>query len=449
MTRRVRRVDRFVARRAELRTLARRSHEVLLLAGIVGLATGLGVALFDSAVTWGLDTLESAPLWFVAIAPAIGLGAAALVLRVLGGNASPSTADEYLRAFHAPSHRLTARHLVARMVAGVATLGTGAPMGLEGPSLYLGASLGNILPRRLPRIFAVRNRRMLLVAGAAAGVAAIFKAPATGAVFALEVPYQDDLARRMLGPALVASASGYLAFAAIHGTAALLPVSGSPPFTFRDLAGAVALGALAGLGARVFAWMLRRAKALTDLAHVWLRVPIAGAVLALLFVLARGLTGESLTTGPGYGTIEWALDPSHSIWLIGAVLVLRCIGTAVSVAGDGVGGLFIPLVVAGALAGRMVGGAVHALDTSLFTVIGVAAFLGAGYRVPLAGVTFVAEATGRPGFVVPGLIAAVVAELMMGTSSVTTYQVATTDPSAPVVPATDAVSESDRRSERP
>ena len=67
-----------------------------------------------------------------------------------------------------------------------------------------------------------------MVAGAAAGVAAIFKAPATGAVFALEVPYQDDFARKMLLPALVAAASGYLGFVAIHGTTSLIPARGSP-----------------------------------------------------------------------------------------------------------------------------------------------------------------------------------------------------------------------------
>ena len=55
-------------------------------------------------------------------------------------------------------------------------------------------------------------------------------------------------------------------------------------------------------------------------------------------------------------------------------------------------------------------------------MIGIAAFLGAGYRVPLAAIVFVAETTGRPGFVVPGLIAAVVAELMMSRMSVTEYQ---------------------------
>lgn len=92
------------------------------------------------------------------------------------------------------------------------------------------------------------------------------------------------------------------------------------------------------------------------------------------------------------------------------------------VAGGGVGGLFIPLVVAGALTGSIIGNIVDPADITLFVVIGVAAFLGAGYRVPLAAVMFVAETTGRPSFIVPGLFAAVAAELMMGTASVTKYQ---------------------------
>ena len=107
--------------------------------------------------------------------------------------------------------------------------------------------------------------------------------------------------------------------------------------------------------------------------------------------------------------------------LVLAMLVIRCVATSATVAGGGAGGLFVPLVVAGSLLGRAVGGA-FGDHTSLFVVIGVAAFLGAGYRVPLAAVMFVAETTGRPGFVVPGLLAAVAAELVMGHSSVTAYQ---------------------------
>ena len=78
--------------------------------------------------------------------------------------------------------------------------------------------------------------------------------------------------------------------------------------------------------------------------------------------------------------------------------------------------------------GALVGNVVNPGDLDLFIVIGVAAFLGAGYRVPLAAVMFVAETTGRPSFVVPGLIAAVAAELLMGRSSVTEYQLDHTMP---------------------
>jgi CIC family chloride channel protein len=399
-----------------------RSRDVLLLAALVGLFTGLGVAGFEEVVASGLDALADLPLWVIALAPTLGLTVASLALWWIGRGASSATADEYLLAFHDPDHRLGVRGFAARMVAGIATLASGAPMGLEGPSIYLGASVGDILQQRLPRFFTPRTRRMLLVAGAAAGVAAIFRAPATGAVFALEVPYQEDFARHMLAPALVASASSYLVFVAIHGTAPILSVTGSPPFSFKDLAAALVLGVLAGLGARGFASMLTVAKRVAGRTTPWVRVPLAGAGLVACFVVARLLAGENLTTGPGYDTIRWALDPTRSAWLVAAILVLRCVATSTTVAGGGVGGLFIPLVVAGALAGRVVGGAVNALDTSLFTVIGAAAFLGAGYRVPLAAVVFVAEATGRPGFVVPGLLAAVVAELVMGRRSVTAYQ---------------------------
>jgi chloride channel protein, CIC family len=199
-------------------------------------------------------------VWVQALGPAVGLTAAALALRYLGRRASPATADEYLQAFHEPAHVLGLRVLGACMVAAIATLGGRGAMGLEGPSMYLGATTGSFLQRRVGRLFAGADRRTLLVAGAAAGVAAIFKAPATGAVFALEVLYRDDLAHRTLLPALVAAATGYLAFVSIHDTTPIFPVAGNPAITARDLLGAVVLGVVAGLGARLFAAMLLRAK---------------------------------------------------------------------------------------------------------------------------------------------------------------------------------------------
>ena len=404
------------------REFARRSRDAALLAAVTGVVTGFGVALFERLVVNGMldRVLELSP-WLLAFVPLGGLAGAWVALRFVARSESPATADAYLQAFHDSEHPLRLREVPGRMIAAIATLGAGGAMGLEGPSLYLGASVGTFLQRRFRWMTEGSSQRVLLVAGAAAGVAAIFKAPATGAVFALEVPYQEDLARRMLLPALVASASGYLAFVAVNGTAPLLLVRGSAPFIFADLAGAVLLGAVAGLFARAFAWLVRQAKAFQARTPPAVHVLAGGLGMAAIFALAYVLTDQPVTVGVGYGTIAWA-STEHAIWLLLVILLLRCLATAATVAGGGVGGLFIPLVVGGALLGRITAEVIGDPKSTLFVIIGVAAFLGAGYRVPLAAVMFVAEASGRPGFVVPALLAAVAASLMMSSASVTSYQ---------------------------
>ena len=236
-------------------------------------------------------------------------------------------------------------------MAAVFTLGLGGPMGLEGPSMYGGSALGAMIQRRLPAAFKGADHRTLLVAGAAAGVSAIFKAPATGAIFALEVPFRDQMARRMLLPALVASASGYLVFAALSSTRPIFLFDDNrrAEFAYKDLLGAVLVGIACAVGARGFAFLIRKAKAST-VRPIAVRLPIAAAVSVVLFVITRLLTGESLTLG-SYPTIVW-LGKDNAIWLLAAVFAIRCVATATITAGGGVGGLFIPLVVGGALVGR-------------------------------------------------------------------------------------------------
>ena len=419
------RPGRALGRRQELAALGRRTRQVILLAALTGLITGAGVSLFEHLASGlAFDHLTDTPLAVQAVAPLIGLVLAALSLRWLAGGASPATSDEYIRNFHEREHRLATRPVLGRLLASVFTLGSGGALGYEGPSIYLGASAGSLLQHRLSRFFSRDDAKVLLVAGAAAGVAAIFKAPATGAVFALEVPYQDDLARRMLLPALFGAGVSYVTFVSLNATTPLLPIQGAPPFDFRDLGGAVLLGILGGAGARAFAFLLRRAKQVAGRVPSVVGAVVAGVALGGLAVASHAIYGTALTLGAGYRTVNYAVNPRHALALILALFVLRAVATAVTVAGGGAGGLFIPLVIEGALLGRAVGAVVGQPNSSLFPVIGIAAFLGAGYRVPLAAVMFVAESTGRPGFVVPGLLAAVVAQLMMGRSSVSTYQVA-------------------------
>jgi CBS domain-containing protein len=180
----------------------------------------------------------------------------------------------------------------------------------------------------------------------------------------------------------------------------------------------------AGILARGFIWVIRRAKHVSQRGHPVVRTLVAGALLGATVILGHLVADETLALGPGYRALRWALAPQRTVLAIAALGTLRVVGTAAVVGGGGVGGLFIPLVIQGALVGRMVGAVFDSGNVTLFPVIGMAAFLGAGYRVPLAAVVFVAEFTGRPGFVVPGLIGAVVAQLVMGRASISPYQVA-------------------------
>lgn len=223
----------FDLRRDEIRDIVHRSRDAVLLAAVTGVIVGLGVRVFEYVVLevayrWVLST----NLWIMAALPVLGLLASSLILKFVGRGASNATTDEYLRAFHDRNHLLRMRQMIARLSASVVTLGSGGALGLEGPSLYGGATIGQSLQRRFPRLFRRSDHRTLLVAGAAAGVAAIFKAPATGAIFALEVPYRDDLARRMLLPALVASATGYFTFVSLSDTSPIFRVVDVPLFHF-------------------------------------------------------------------------------------------------------------------------------------------------------------------------------------------------------------------------
>ena len=405
--------------------MTRRYHALLAVAALTGVVVGAVVWAFERVTAEiVLGAVLDLPLWAQAAAPGVGLALAAVLLRTAGRGSSPATSEEYIRSFHDRHQRLPLWPLPGRMAAGAATIGLGGAMGLEGPAIYIGATTGAAIQHRLSRLFSRQDAKALMVAGAAAGVAAVFKAPATGVVFALEVPYQDDVARRALLPALMAAATSYLTFVTLLGTTdPLFPLSGSrPAFDLPELGGAAVLGLLAGGGARLFAWLIGAAKAVGDRFDLALRVAVTGAALAGLAVAADALFSAPLTLGPGYEVFEWIRADERSLALLGMLFALRMLATVLALAGGGAGGVFIPLAIQGLLLGGLVGAAIDQPDAALYPVIGVAAFLGAGYRTPIASVMFVAETTGQSVFVVPALVAAAVSQLVMGRASVSSAQ---------------------------
>ncbi len=400
----------------------------------VGIATGLlvaAVALVSEEVL--LQRVLELDLWQQALAPAVGLFTAVLILRWAnaGRALSSSTSEEYVRAYHNRNHPMLLRYLPFRLAAGIATVGLGGAVGLEGPAIYAGATTGSFTQKYLKKLFRGQDGYGLLVAGAAAGVSAIFQAPATGVLFALEAPYKSDLGRRALLPALLSSASSYITYVLVTDFTTLPfdadTAAVSAGFGRRELIGAAVVGALCGLGATLFSRIVARAKRINQSNRPWwLTALIGAAILSGLTVVSHYLFDAPLTLGPtteGQLT-QWVLDPQSSLWLLGALLVARVVATSTVLAGGGVGGVFIPLAVFGLIVGRLVGGWIDVGADSLafFPFIGVAAFLAAGYRTPLAAVMFVAESTGAPNFVVPGLIAVAVTQVVVGSSSVSLFQ---------------------------
>lgn len=438
-----------------LRTIATRGDTpVLALAIITGLLVATLVAAFEYlSVTVVLERVLQRPLWQIAIAPGVGLLLASLILRYPGRRMAPGTSDEFNRAFHDRNPSLPLRDLPIKIMAGISTIGLGGALGLEGPSIYAGSTLGLSMRDRFRRWLRREDVKILLTAGAAAGVAAVFKAPATGVLFALEAPYRDDVNRRALLPSLLASATSYVTYINLIGHDAVIPFLNDPEnriglnvkqlalrsetdvvwFDAADLAslftavevgdvfGALLLGIFAGLGGRSMAWLVRWAKTQSKTESFVLRVLVGGASLAGLAFVADVAFDSPLTIGPGFEAMEWVVRPDHGLGLIGLLFGMRIAATIVTLAAGGVGGLFIPLAVQGVILGQFTGVMLESDRPGLYPTLGLAAFLGAGYRAPISAVMFVAESTGG-SFVVPALVAAAVSQLVAGKSSVAEHQ---------------------------
>ena len=219
-----------------IKNIAKRGDTpVLALAVVTGFLVALLIAGFETlADSIVLEHVKELTRWQIVIAPGIGLILAHLILRYLGGKTTPATSDEFVRAFHEKNPRLSIRELPAKLLAGVATIGSGGALGLEGPSIYAGSVTGLAVRDRFQNWLRREDVRILLTAGAAAGVAAVFKAPATGVLFALEAPYRDDVNRKALLPSLLAAATSYVTYINLIGHDAVVPFLDNPQFRLGD-----------------------------------------------------------------------------------------------------------------------------------------------------------------------------------------------------------------------
>lgn len=393
-----------------------------LVYAFLGVVVGALVSLLDwITVDVALGAVLAAPLGVQLVLPAVGLLGVALILRYWPG-ASSETSDAYVASYHSGSGA-EGKSLVPKLLASFATIGSGGAVGMEGPAVVAGATIGQAFGDRLPKVLGERPRLVLLVAGAAAGIAAIFKAPATGVLFAIEVPYQRDISRHGLIPALIATATSYLTFITLRDDEPLFAFPELAVELTDELVAAVGIGLLAGVVAKGLARGFHWSKGLKDQYRFMIRFPVGALTMAATFLIANQFIDRPITLGLGSDIAsEIVLDNEVELLAIIVLFLMRALATGATLGIGGVGGVFIPLVVQGLLLGRAVELIVGAPSTGLYPVIGLAAVLGAAYRTPLAAIMFVAETTGRAEFVIPALIATAIAQSLMGDDTVAVGQ---------------------------
>ena len=407
-------------------TYTRDLHKWLIVAPIIGVTTGLFIT--------GIARLILGKLWPVvldyylrhhwAIVPGIVLAfiVTGLIMQFFTPDPNEHSTEEIIRSYHEHQGKIAMRPFIPKILAAITTVGFGGSAALEGPSIYGGGAIGSWLWGHLKSLrLTERDRRIMLICGAAAGMSAVFRAPLTGIVFALEMPYKDDLAHEALVPSLIASVLSYGTLSIFMGSAPLFNFASATSFTHRDLFWCALLGLIIGLIAMIFTITFRRARAFFVKWAVphWVKLAVGGLLTGICGVIFLHIyPGSLVPIGPNYEAVGMILDASHGSVELVAFGVLKLLATIFTLAAGGVSAMFVPLfLTGGAFGAAFAQSLVHSPSLELYAAVGMASFIAAGYKTPLAAVVFVAEATGGHAFIIPALIGAAVAYIVSGDAS--------------------------------
>lgn len=431
--------------RAEVRRVLRdvipwQEYRLLFLSVLVGVGGGLGAQFFVWLLSWGQRLLltgiagyvppepgTSAPisvigpwgLWLIPVATTLGGLLSGLLVYTFAPEAEGHGTDAAVEAYHYKGGRIRPIVPLIKAFASAITIGSGGAGGREGPTAQISVGVGSILGDLLN--LPDEERRMLVLAGMAAGLAAIFRSPLGMAIFAVEILYAGmAFETEALIYTVVASVIAY----AVNG----LFVGWSPIFFFPqavhftrpvDLVGYTFLGVVAGLiGAvqpSIFYGIRDFFKRLRVPDHV--KPAIGGLLMGLLAL------GVPQTLSTGYGWVQMAMTSHYVGWALIFFALAKILAMSFTISSGGSGGIFGPNVYIGGMVGawvafvvdRMLPGA--QLSPSAFAVVGMAAVFAGAARVPMATLVMVAEMTGGYGLIVPSMLAAAIAFVVQRTVS--------------------------------
>lgn len=416
-----------LVRRDLSNTYSRDIQKWLLVAPIIGITTGIIISLLTTVL---LDTIWVRMLAFYlhyhwAIVPglAIGFAVTGLIMQYRTPNPNEHSTEEIVVSYHEHQGDIDIRPFWWKLLAAVTTVGSGGSAALEGPSIYGGGAIGSWLWTKLRRFgLTPRDRRLMLICGAAAGMGAVFRAPLTGIVFALEMPYKDDLAHEALLPSLIASVVSYATLAALIGSEPLFKFAGTVNFRTSELGWSALLGLGCGVVGMAYAITFRHVRSFSIHASIphWGKLLIGGiltGVIGLIFLVI--FPGILVPIGPNYEAVREILMRPHSTGELIFFAVFKMASSICSIGCGGVSAVFVPAFLTGGAIGSafaQVIGQGSVFD--LYAAVGMAALIAAAYKAPLTAVVFVAEVTGGHSFIIPSLIGAACAYAISGEASI-------------------------------
>jgi CIC family chloride channel protein len=410
-------------------TYSRDIQKWLIVAPFIGVAAGLvitGIALLILSGIWAAIL----PVFLAhhgAIIPITlcGFLLTGLIMQFLTRDPDRHSTEEIIHSYHEHQGDIDMRPFWYKLLAAVTTVAFGGSAALEGPSIYGGGAIGSWLWAKLKRLgleLEPRDRRIMLISGAAAGMAAVFRAPLTGLIFALEMPYKDDLAHEALLPSLIASVVSYAVLVAFMGTAPLFAFGGTAPFSDKDLLWSALLAVICGFIAMNFANGFRRTRNF----FVNLRTPhtvkllIGGLLTGICGLIYVTLyPGKLIPLGPNYEAVDMILNQPRGSGELVIFAIVKLMATLFTLGCGGVSAMFVPLFLTGGAIGKAFAQSmVHSTRGDLFAAVGMASFIAAGYKTPLAAVIFVAETSGSHSYIIPTLVGAAIAYAVSGEASV-------------------------------
>lgn len=389
-----------------------------LLIGVVAGACGAFFRAAPEAVERAVHALRQSsglPLW---LAPVFAAGAGAFSVWVVrrfapeaGGGGLP-----HLRACLAGRIEFRwARVIVVKIASLLSGIAGGLGLGGEAPAIHAGGACGRGLAHLLHSPKGVGEHRALISAGAAAGLSAAFNAPLAGVIFVLE-ELQGDFSTPVLVCSVLASAVADVLTRQIFGHPPVFHLHGAVwPGGVGPLLGAMLLGLIAGVAGGIFnRWVVGCARLGRVADRDGFRTLLGAGAAAISTWFALRWPGVS---GGGAPLVEMALGHALPLATLATLAVLRFGSTLLATASGAAGGFMIPLLALGALTGRMLGDLWAAFlpnnppPVAIFVAVGMGAFFSSSVRAPLTGLVLVLELTGDYGFMLPALIACIVAFL--------------------------------------